>query len=195
MPSQPSRRDVADQNGLLLQRQECFRAAADAVTEAFITFAEVQSVALFGSVARPLAPEVPRFQPYRRLRIELFHECKDVDLAVWLTDLSKLRDLGRARNQVVSLVTGVSGSGVAHHQVDIFLFEVLTGTYLGRLCSFASCPKDKPECRIPRCGEVPFLRQHREFVLARDALTNAVILYDRAKGVHFLASNLPGQLL
>jgi len=44
----------------------------------------VRAIALFGSVARPLAREVPRFQPYRGLGIELLHERKDVDLAVWL---------------------------------------------------------------------------------------------------------------
>ena len=64
------------------------------MTSRFALFAEVQRVALFGSVARPLAREVPRFQSYRRLGIELLHECKDVDLAVWITDLAGLRDLG-----------------------------------------------------------------------------------------------------
>lgn len=91
-------------------------------------------MALFGSVARPLTREVPRFQPYRRLGIEQLHECKDVDLAVWITDLACLSDLGRARNQAVSQVAPAAGPGVAHHQVDIFLFDFASDTYLGRLC-------------------------------------------------------------
>ena len=52
--------------------------------------------------------------------------------------------------------------GVAHHQVDIFLFNA-TGTYVGRLCHFNECPKYKTESRVPKCWEVPFLQQHEDF--------------------------------
>jgi hypothetical protein len=93
----PSAREIAEQDRVQLLRQQALRTAADAVTSRFALFAEVERVALFGSVARQLAREVPRFQPYRRLGIELLHECKDVDLAVWITNLTGLRDLGRAR--------------------------------------------------------------------------------------------------
>jgi hypothetical protein len=191
MPHRPSAREVAEQDRFLLLRQESFRAAADAVTATFATFAEVQRVALFGSVARPLAREVPRFQPYRRLGIELLHECKDVDLAVWLTDMAGLSDLGRARNQAVSEVGSTAGPGVAHHQVDVFLLDFATDEYLGRLRWFASCPKGKPECRVPRCGETQLLRHHEDFIFADDALTDAVILFDRQSGSKSLATQLP----
>lgn len=70
---------LAEQDRFLLLRHHSFR-AADAVTASFVSLAEVQRVALLGSVARPLRREVPRFQPFRRLGIELLHECKDVDL-------------------------------------------------------------------------------------------------------------------
>lgn len=174
-----------------MRRQEAFRAAADAVTASLVPFAEVQRVALFGSVARPLTREVPRFQPYRRLGIELLHECKDVDLAVWLTDLAGLHDLGRARNRAVSMVGSCAGSGVAHHQVDVFLLDFATDEYLGRLCWFASCPKGKPECLVPGCGDTLLLRQHENFVLAGDAFTDAVILFDRQSGARSFATQLP----
>src|SRR5207247_2013948 len=57
-----------------------------------------------------------------------------------------------------------AGIGVAHHQVDVFLFEPGSDRYLGRLCHFGTCPKGKPECRVPGCGAAPFLRQHEDFV-------------------------------
>ena len=190
MMRRPSEREIAEQDRCQLLRQQSFRAAADAVTSRFALFGEVQRVALFGSVARPLTREVPRFQPYRRLGIELLHECKDVDLAVWITDLAGLRDLGRARNQAVSQIDTAAGPGVAHHQVDVFLLDFASDTYLGRLCWFASCPKGKPECRVPGCGGTPLLRQHENFAFADDALASAVVLFDRRSGTRSTASQL-----
>src|SRR5262249_46469713 len=74
---------------------------------------------------------------------------------------------------------------------DVFLFAVSDGRYLGRLCSFASCPKGKPECSVPGCGATAFMKQHKGFVLAADALDNAVILFDRRSGTHAMAVALP----
>lgn len=190
MARRPLEREIAEQDRSQLLRQQSFRAAADAVTSRFVLFGEVQRVALFGSVARPLTREVPRFQPYRRLGIELLHECKDVDLAVWITDLAGLRDLGRARNQAVSQIDATAGPGVAHHQVDVFLLDFASDNYLGRLCWFASCPQGKPECRVPGCGGTSLLRQHENFAFADDALSGAVILFDRRSGTRSTASQL-----
>jgi hypothetical protein len=191
MPRRPSRRDVAEENRRQLKQQHDFRVAADAVAAALARFAEVEKIALFGSVARPLVCEVPRFQPYRRLGIEVLHECRDVDLAVWLTGVDRLRDLGRARSQATGRLFESVGVGVAQHQVDVFLFAVSDGRYLGRLCSFATCPKGKPECSVPGCGETAFLKQHHDFVLAADALENAVVLFDRRSGAQTMAVALP----
>jgi hypothetical protein len=152
---------------------------------------EVQKIALFGSVARSLDREVPRFQPYRRLGIEVLHECSDVDLAVWLTSFDRLRDLGRARSRTTSRLFDAVGVGVAHHQVDVLLFAVSDGRYLGRLCSFAACPKGKPDCRVSGCGATAFLKQHEGFVLAADALDNAAVLFDRRSGARSMAVELP----
>ncbi len=79
MRGPPSRRAVAEQDHSLLKRQEDFRAAADAVAATFSEFEEVQAIALFGSVAKPLVREVPRFAEFRRHGIETWHECKDVN--------------------------------------------------------------------------------------------------------------------
>src|SRR5262249_22407881 len=98
MPARPSRREIAEQDRYMLTRLAAFRRAADAVTGALAAFPDVQAVTLFGSTARPLAREVPRFQPFRRFGIEIFHECKDVDLAVALDRLDNLSALNRARN-------------------------------------------------------------------------------------------------
>jgi hypothetical protein len=187
----PSRAEIAEQDRDQLKRQRDFRVAADAVAAALSEFAEVQAIALFGSVARPLAREVPRFQPYRRLGIEILHECKDVDLAVWLTRTDRLRDLSRARGRALAKLFPATGIGVAQHQVDVFLFAADHNRYLGRLCYFAQCPKGKPDCRVEGCGAIPFLKQHENFVLAANALSAAVNLFDRRTGTRSNASELP----
>jgi hypothetical protein len=151
------------------------------VARAFSEFPEVLKIVLFGSVAVPLKKEVPRFRAFRRAGVEIYHECKDVDLAVWLTHLDNLRALGKARSQAVNKLLAATGIGVAHHQVDVFLLEPATNRYLGRLCTFGACPKGKLECLVPGCGASPFLRQHEGFQLRPDALRpdRTVVLFDR----------------
>src|SRR5215213_2438188 len=94
----PTRREIATQDCQMLDRQAQFRLAADAVTAALAEVPEVETVALIGSVARPLWREVPRFQPFRHWSIPVWHDCKDVDLAVWLNRLDWLQTLNRARS-------------------------------------------------------------------------------------------------
>lgn len=64
-----------------------------------------------------------------------------------------------------------TGVGVAHHQLDVFLFEPGGDRYLGRLCTFGTRPKATPECLVPGCGATPFVRQHEDLVLEPDALS------------------------
>jgi len=169
----------------MLDRQAHFRLAADAVTAALAGFPEVEKVALIGSVARPLWREVPRFAPFRQQRIRIWHECKDVDLAVWLDDLGRLQALNRARSLAVQRLYAEKQVGVANHQVDVFVVKAGSGDYLGRLCTFSQCPKGKRECLVPGCGRAPFLRQHADFTFWRDALDEDRImrLYDRNAGI------------
>lgn len=188
-----SQRQIKLEDGRMLERQARFRVAADAVTQALARFDEVDAVALFGSVARPLWPEVPRFSPFRQQRVEIWHECKDVDLAVWLTRLDRLRELNRARNTSVQRILAMTGVGVANHEVDIFILEPGTNRYLGRLCKFAQCPKGKPACEAPGCGRDAFLRQHEDFVFWSNALDEDRImrLYNRREGIIRRAADTP----
>jgi hypothetical protein len=184
MPNRPTRKTIAEEDSRQLRRQSDFRRAADAVTAAFALFSHVRTVALFGSVATPLEREIPRFQPYLRFGIEILHECKDVDLAVWIDRLDNLAALNEARNSSVTRLLRATGIGVAHHQIDIFLLEPGTDRYLGRLCDFAECPKGKRECLAPGCGREKFLQQHEGFVFYADALAGgrSVRLFDREAG-------------
>jgi hypothetical protein len=185
MPRRPTRREIAEQDHYQLMRQAVLRRAADAVAAAFAAFAEVRAVTLFGSVARPLEHELPRFQPFRRLGIEILHECRDVDLAVAIDRLDNLAALNRARNRAVANLHEGGGPGVAHHQVDVFMFGTGWNDYLGRLCTYGQCPKGKVECLVPGCGHVLFLRQHEGFVLSHDALAadRCMPLYERGRGI------------
>ncbi len=63
-----------------------------------MAFSEVEAIAVIGSVAKPLWKEVPRFREFRREGIELWHQCGDLDLAVWLSSQHRLGTLRRARD-------------------------------------------------------------------------------------------------
>jgi hypothetical protein len=173
-------------------RQAQFRRAADAIAADLAKVEEVRAVALFGSLARPLVREVPRFQPFRRHGIEILHECGDIDLAVAIDRHDNLATLNRARSRAVDNLLKETGIGVAHHQVDVFLFGKGWNDYLGRLCTFGQCPKGKVECLTPGCGREPFLKQHEAFVLEPDALAadRAVPLYERGRGFLRRASDI-----
>jgi len=89
----PSSEDVDEENGLLLRRQRLFRWAAQSVAVAVSELPAVRKVAAFGAVARPLKMEVPRFSQFRRHRIEVLHECTDLDLAIWMNDFADLKSV------------------------------------------------------------------------------------------------------
>jgi hypothetical protein len=181
----PSREEIAEEDQQLSRRQEELRTAADHVAAAFARLPFVERVLLIGSVARPLEREVPRFARFRRAGVALWHECKDVDLAVWVSDARDLKALQKARGHALNALFDETGVGVAHHQVDVFLLEPGSDRYLGRLCHFGKCPKGKPECRVPGCGSAPFLRQHEEFVFDSRSLDPArcTPLFDRARAM------------
>jgi hypothetical protein len=189
----PTRREIAAQDRQMLDRQAQFRLAADAVTAALARVPEVEAVVLIGSVARPLWREVPRFQPFRHWDIPVWHECKDVDLAVWLDRLDRLQTLNRARSMALHELFKGKQIGVAHHQVEIFILQGEANTYRGRLCSFSQCPKDKRECLVPGCGREPLLQQHAGFTFwpATLAADRTMLLYDRRRGILRRASETP----
>lgn len=188
------RAEIDEQNRYMLLRQRQFRMAADVVADAFAAFEEVRAVAVIGSVAKPLWKEVPRFREFRRARIEVWHECKDLDLAVWLDSqdrLGMLRSaLVRALKDALDAGTGFS---VAGNQVEVFLFEPDSDRYLGRLCRYSSCPKDKPDCHVSGCGTIPFNKRVEGFEVDPDILASAprATLYIRGTGRLRSALDLP----
>jgi hypothetical protein len=179
----------------MLNRQAQFRLAADAVTAALAGVPEVEAVALIGSVARPLWREVPRFQPFRSWDIPVWHECKDVDLAVWLDRLDRLQSINRARSVALHQLFKEKQIGVAHHQVEIFILQGEVNVYRGRLCAFSQCPKGKRECLVPGCGRDAFLQQHAGFTFWPDALAPDRILrlYDRRRDILRHVSEAPAE--
>jgi hypothetical protein len=184
--------EIEENNRSLARQQQRFRAAADAVAAALAAFSEVLAIGLTGSVAKPLWKEVPRFSQYRRAGIEVWHECKDLDLAVWLDSRQRLYEIRRAKDKALLGLPQGTG-GVASHQADIFLFEPDSDRYLGRLCDFNACPKGKPECRVPGCGDVAFNRVHEDFYPDANLLAAARenMLYERGRGVLMSALDLP----
>jgi hypothetical protein len=166
----PLYREIREENQRARKRQEEFRRAAEYVARAFGQLSGVEKVALFGSVACPLQEEKPRFRKYRRAGVPMLHVCKDIDLAVWVSDLSRLQAMQKARSRALNRLRQEQGIGVAHHQVDVFIMEPGTDLYLGRLCIYSLCPKGKPECRVTGCGSTLLLRQHEDFDLDTSAL-------------------------
>lgn len=185
---------IEEQNRYLMDRQRHFRIAADVVCNTWASFAEVQAVAVIGSVARMLWKEVPRFREFRRERIEVWHECGDLDLALWIDHQRRLSALRHfAEKALRATYEAGIGISVVGHQLDIFLFEPGSDRYLGRLCSFARCPKDKPECSVPGCGAVPFNKRIVEFTPRAELLaeTGETMLYRRGIGRLRSALDLP----
>ena len=82
---------IAEANALALAQYDRYRRAADAVTDAWRDRPDVLRVTLIGSLAIMPWKEIPRHSPYRQERIQLWHECSDVDLAVWLSCTGDLR--------------------------------------------------------------------------------------------------------
>ncbi len=185
---------IREQNGYMLRRQHQLRMAADVVTGAFMKFDEVEAVAVIGSVARPLWKEVPRFREFRRAGIEVWHECKDLDLAVWLSPFHRLNRLRRARDLALrdAYLAG-TGVSIANHEVDVFLIEPGSDRYIGRLCNFNACPKGKFECEVPGCGDIPHNRIFEGFKAWDSLLAPAAdaMLYRRGEGRLMSAVDLP----
>ena len=179
----PDSKEIQEENQAMLHRQEQFLIAAKYVADSLSNIPEVQKVVLFGSVAKPLEKEVPRFRKFRRAGINIRHECQDADMAVWTSDLRRLKVIQKARTQALNNLFAERQIGVAHHQVDIFVIEPKTNRYLGRLCIFGSCLKGKDKCRVSRCGEYRFLQQHEGFKFESKNLDDetSIVLFERCE--------------
>jgi hypothetical protein len=188
------RAEIEKQNRYLLERQRQFRLAADIVADAWMAFPEVWAIAVIGSVARPLWKEVPRFREFRSEGVEVWHECGDLDLAVWIESQHRLGELRRAGVRALrQAYEAGAGMSVASHELDVFLIEPASDRYLGRLCSFNSCPKGKRDCLVPGCGETLFNKRIVDFKPRADLLAPAAhaMLYRRDAGRLRSALDLP----
>lgn len=182
-PGPPDDEEIEGQNHSMLRRQRLFRWAAQWIAIVWSKTPAVQKVAAFGAVAQPLQLEIPRFREYRRYRIEVLHECADLDLAVWLSSLDDLKKLKNEMAEGLFFVQQTPYGGVAHHQVDVHVFDAGAGDYRGRLCIFGQCPKKgKRDCLAPHCGEHLFLQQfpNYRFRRAQFEAERKVVLFDRA---------------
>lgn len=189
------RAEIEEQNRYLLERQRQFRQAADIVADAWIAFPEVWAIAVIGSVAKPLWKEVPRFREFRREGVEVWHECGDLDLALWIESQHRLGELRRAAVRALRRAYEAgAGMSVASHELDVFLIEPASDRYLGRLCSFNQCPKGRRDCLVPGCGEIPFSKRIADFEPRPDLLAPAAhaMLYRRDTGRLRSALDLPG---
>ena len=188
------RREIEEQDQRMLARQREFRVAADAVTDAWVAFPEVRAVAVIGSVAKALWKEVPRFSEYRRNGIEVWHECRDLDLALWIDSQDRLGSLRRAAASALrAAFERGAGTSVVSQQLDVFLIEPVSDRYLGRLCYFNACPKDKQDCMVPGCGAIRFNKTVDGFKQHADLLEPARhgMLFERGKGRLRSALDLP----
>ena len=196
--SRPTRAEVAEQDAYVLRRQRDFRLAADFVTDQMIKADFVDRVALIGSVAGPLWREVPRFSQFRRYGVEVVHECKDLDLAVWVSRADQLEVLRRARIKASQRLLSEANIGVADHQIELFLIASEPAQpYLGRVCCFKACPAGKRDCLTPGCGAQPFLKLMEGFSFWPQTLDpkRMVVLFDRAGGgVLARAADLPSEV-
>jgi hypothetical protein len=176
---------IDQQNQYLVARQRGFRLAADMVADAWAAFPEVLAIAVIGSVAKPLWKEVPRFRAFRREGIKVWHECGDLDLALWVNSQHRLDDLRKAANKALQNAFKADvGVSIASHQLDVFLFEPGSDRHLGRLCSFNACPKEKRACLVPGCGAIPFNKKVDGFKPDADLLAPAAhaMLYRQETG-------------
>jgi hypothetical protein len=115
---------IEQQNQALLRRQREFRLAADVVTDAWMAFAEVQAVAVIGSVAKVLWKGIPRCPDFRRAGIEVRHECGDLDLSLWIDSQKQIGSLRRAAAHALrAAFEHGAGTSVVSQQLDVFMIE------------------------------------------------------------------------
>lgn len=156
-----SRGEIRMEDTRMLRRQEDFRKAARKVTKHLAEMPVVRKVVLFGSVAMPLWKEVANYSRarFRRRGIKVFHECRNIDMAVWVSSADQVEVMRKAAGRTVwELNEDDTYLSVAHHHFSVHLVDEKSGEYLGMVCHFNKCPKRKPECCVPGCGRDAFVR-------------------------------------
>ncbi len=176
--------EIHEEDQRMLRRQTDFRNAARAVSAHLAAMPEVQQVRIFGSVALPLWKEVAYHSRLRRKNIRIYHECSNIDLAVWVTSPANADRMRKICSHVVNDLNDQNiFLNIAHHTFSIHLIHQTDNRYLGMVCHFNKCPKHKFECRVPGCGANRFVRILPWFHLKPDRLNefNSQILFNRSE--------------
>ena len=91
-----------------------------------------------------------------------------------------------APNAPSAIDWGAMARSAEASQTALILITVEPGSdcYLGRLCSYSSCPKGKSDCFVPGCGAVPFNKRIANFAPHADLLAPVAYatLYRRDAG-------------
>ncbi len=174
--------EIAQEDKRMLGRQADFRKAAGVVSQRLAEMPEVCEVRLFGSVALPLWKEVPYHSRLRRRGISVYHQCNNIDMAVWVTSPERADHMRRICSRVVKELNEKEiYLSIAHHTFCLHLVDANEQRYLGMVCHFSKCPKYKPECAVPGCGAHKFVQILPWFRLkpARLNAFNSQVLFRR----------------
>jgi hypothetical protein len=180
-PEPPSEAYILEVNTQSVLRQCLLRWAGRSVAIAMSELPEIHKVVEFGTVAQPLTKEVSRLYD----DVKVFHECQDLDLAVWTSDLSRLKQLKSAAKRGITSLGHTPCGYVPCQHLDVHLFDAAVGEYRGRLCFFDDCPRrNRPQCFFKNCGAAQSLGQfpNYRFNPAQFEAEPKVTLFDRGTG-------------
>ena len=84
------------------------------------------------------------------------HECMDVDLAVWMSDLENLKSVQKARDRVLNKFQEERQFGVAHHQAEAFILEPGLIDIWNASAPTGNVPKTNESALSPIAGDFGF---------------------------------------
>ena len=172
---------IAGENIRMLHRRDEFRRVGEAVAQRLAEVPAVRRIVLFGSTVGQLRKELPRSGRFRRAGIEVWHECRNVNLAVWLDDLEYTQTLQQTRRSAVVEALARKKLDLDEQHVDIMLMQG-EDECLGFLCCFDECPcAGKYDCLMTGCGATPRVRplRGRQFHIERVPADRKTTLYER----------------
>jgi hypothetical protein len=172
---------IAGENARMLHRRDEFRRLGEAVAGRLAEIPAVARIVLFGSTVGPPRKELPRSGRFRRAGIEVWHECRNVNLAVWVDDLEYLETLQQTRRVAVTQALARKKLDVDEQHVDVMVMRG-ADECLGFLCCFDECPcKGKYDCLMTGCGATPRVKplRGRQFHIQRVPEDRKTTLYQR----------------
>jgi len=149
-----------DENKYRLKIYDDIKIAANYLIVEFNKDKNVEKIKIIGSISRPLSKEIVKSGKYKGKL--LYHNCKDLDLLIWFSNLNELEKLRKSRFIALNKLLDEKKIGIAHHQIEIFIVDSLTDKYVGRFCFYKKCPNNKIECIQKDCGKVKLLKKDNE---------------------------------